>query len=132
MGGAPMSFGKFQFTIKTWIIIIIIAVIVISVATAAIISINDPAKKPSKLSPIISVMVLNNMGINQIDVTNENTGETFTFTKMSLPNQFNCSLSDYLVFRVTVADGYTWNAWWFSPMDIWCRGENNVMQLFAS
>lgn len=107
-------------------------ILTITIVVAAAVSNSSTANRKTTLTRIISITVLNNIGINQIDVTNENTGETFTFTKMSLPNQFNCSLNDYLIFRVTVEQGYTWNAWWFSPMDIWCRGENNVMQIFAS
>jgi hypothetical protein len=96
---------------------------VIGFAFIAIIIIVIAAQQPStanrKLSQTVSVTVLNNIGVDQIEIRNLNTGKTFIATLLSLPLQFNVTRGDYLQFRVITHEGYRWNAWWFSPIDVY-------------
>ena len=77
----------------------------------------QPSKKV-KESETITITVKNNIGIEQIEVVNLNTGKHFIFSLTTTQRQFNCTRGDYLQYRVIVADGFEWNGWWFNPMDI--------------
>jgi len=100
------------------IIIILIAIIFIgAVAFLASQQQNKPAKGTDETS--VSVTILNNIGVKEIEIQNLNTGKTYTFTLLTLPGAFNCTAGDYLQLRVSTHEGYRWNGWWFTPMDIW-------------
>ena len=101
---------------RGWIMIAVIVLLFIAVIAYA--GSQTPASK-TKLSQVITVTVLNNIGIKQIDIQNLNTGKTFVFSLISLPAQFNCTRGDYLEINVLTNNGYRWNAWWFSPQDVW-------------
>jgi hypothetical protein len=99
------------------VIVIIIALAIIIGAALASQSAHTPVGKASGDS--ISVSVQNNIGVKEIEIQNMNTGKTYIFTLLSLPNSFNCTEGDYLQVRVSTHEGYRWNGWWFSPMDTW-------------
>jgi len=112
-----MSLGKFQFTAKTWVIVIIVAALIVCGIGYAL-SQQPSTKTKIKESETITVTVKNNIGIEQIEVVNLNTGKHFIFSLTTTQRQFNCTRGDYLQYRVIVADGFEWNGWWFNPMDI--------------
>ena len=101
-------------------VIVVIAVLASSSSPPAN-STPNPTAPPytPPVSQTVTVTVQNNIGIQQIEIQNLNTGKTYIATIISLPLSFNCTRGDYLKISVTTDDGYKWNAWWFSPMGIW-------------
>jgi hypothetical protein len=110
-----MSLGKFQFTAKTWVIVIIVAALIVCGIGYAL-SQQPSTKTKIKESETITVTIDSNIGIDRVTITNLNTGQTIIKTIIDLPYKFNCTRGDYIRTSETVQEGFQWNAWEFSPM----------------
>jgi hypothetical protein len=113
----------------------VIGAIILAVVFGAIIvgalSNNNVTTKKGGVTDQISVTINYGVGIQEIDVTNQNTGELFQATLTNFPLHFNCTKGDNLNIKVVTKSGYYWNAMWFSPMDIWCKGIDNELTVIA-
>lgn len=92
--------------------------------------VTQPTRK-NQVTGQVSVTINYGTGIQEIDVTNQNTGELFQATISNFPLRFNCTADDNLSIKTITKPGYYWNAMWFSPMDIWCKGIDNELTVIA-
>jgi hypothetical protein len=117
-----MSLGKFQFTLKTWIIVGLCVLGVVGLVIAVASNQGTPATNPTPTpTPTqvpddgkVHITIESNIGIQQIKITNLNTMRSIYKGMIDLPFEFTCDRGDFLRFTVTTQQGYGWNAWWFN------------------
>lgn len=104
-----MSLGKFQFTAKTWVIVIIVAALIVCGIGYAL-SQQPSTKTKIKESEIVTVTVLDSIGIDRITITNMDTGKSVIKTVIDLPFSFNCTRGDTIKTSTTMQPGFQYNA----------------------
>jgi len=114
-----------------YVIGVIILVVIFGAIIAGALSNNTANPKKGSNTDQISVTINYGVGIQEIDVTNQNTGELYQATLTSFPLHFNCTEGANLDIKIVTKPGYYWNAMWFSPMDIWCKGIDNELTVIA-
>ena len=77
-----------------------------------------PATKKIKESETVTITILYNVGIQTIEIINQNTGQQYTATVTSLPFSFNVTRGNAIDIIVTTTPSYKWNAWVFDPVGI--------------
>ena len=92
---------------RFWIFVGIIALIVIIVIAAS----ASSGSRRHNPAGLLTCTVQSDIGINQVVITNQNTGKSITKTAADLPYTFNLTEGDTLRFNVTLLEGYKWNAW---------------------
>lgn len=77
----------------------------------------QPSKKV-KESEIVTITINYNVGIQTVEIINQNTGAVYTATVTSLPYSFNVTRGNAIDITVTTTPSYVWNAWTFTPVGI--------------
>jgi hypothetical protein len=85
---------------------------------------GSPSTKTVKQSSTVTVTIYNAIGVQSMEIINENNDQHWTASSINLPMQFNCTRNDQITISVTVKAGYTWNGWWFSPIDKFIGHDN--------
>jgi len=93
---------------KKVIAIIISLVVIIAIAYA---STSSSSRRNQNPAGLITCTIQGDIGINQVVITNQNTGKSIIKTAANLPFAFNLTEGDTLRFNVTLLEGYAWNAW---------------------
>lgn len=104
-----MSVGGFQFTKRTWLILIL-AVVAVVVIAAIVLSMQPSATKKSKESAIVTITILDSIGIDRITITNMDEGKSVIKTIIDLPYSFNCTRGDTIKTSTTMQYGFQYNA----------------------
>ncbi len=99
-------------------VLIIVIIFFVIIAGIAIASQGPPKSKVTLNSETVTITINYNVGIKTIEITNQNTGQTYTATVTSLPYSFNCTRGNAIDITVTTNPSYKWNAWTFTPVGI--------------
>jgi hypothetical protein len=113
MGGSSMSVSGFQFTKRTYLIIILIGIAVVAGVAIYLSQQPSPASAKSKLSETVTITILDSIGIDRITITNRDTGKSIVKTIVDLPYSFNCTRGDTIKLQATMQQEFQWDAWEF-------------------
>ena len=98
---------------------IIVGVIVLCIIIAIAFSASTaPSNKKIKESEVVTITINYNVGIQTVEIINQNTGAVYTATVTSLPYSFNVTRGNAIDITVTTTPSYVWNAWTFTPVGI--------------
>ncbi|MFA5365626.1 MAG: hypothetical protein WC325_10650 [Candidatus Bathyarchaeia archaeon] len=111
-----MSFlGKFTFTAKTWIILIIAIICIIVLIAYGASSFANMKPKSEEQAGLCVVEIRAEIGIKYIIKNNLNTaGGDMIITSLNLPYRFNITKGDTVRFTAITEDDYLFNAWTFN------------------
>jgi hypothetical protein len=119
MGGTLMPFTNNRvYYIAAIIVVIILVALVVSAAS------QTPNRTNIKPSSLVTVTIYNAIGVQSMEIINENNDQHWTASTINLPIQFNCTRNDQLTINVVAKPGYSWNGWWFSPIDKFMGHDN--------
>ena len=91
--------------------LIVVGIIVIVIIFGVIAAVASGGGRKTKPADLCLCTVNGDIGIQTVNITNQNTGKSILRTASELPYSFNFTADDTLKFQVTMIQGYKWNAW---------------------
>jgi len=102
---------------RFWIIVAL-GIIGIIVVAGLLVTQTPSSSKKVKESEVVTITINYNVGIQTVEIVNQNTGAIYTATVTSLPYSFNVTRGNAIDVTVTTTPSYVWNAWTFNPVGI--------------